>query len=69
MCFAFALFGILQIGSQQINISNPRNGFASDGSVVLRDDGRGTLMQRWDRWIITKSLGDNQTLYVDVVEV
>ncbi|MBS7808600.1 hypothetical protein [Variovorax sp. PCZ-1] len=67
--FRFRLFGILPVGSQQISISNPSNGFASDGSVVLRDDGSGTLMQRWDHWITTKSLGDNQTLYVDEVEV
>jgi hypothetical protein len=39
--FRFRLFGILPMGSQQINITDPSQGFAPGGSVVLRDDGSG----------------------------
>jgi hypothetical protein len=67
--FRFRLFGILPLGSQQINISNPSHGIASDGSVVLRDDGQGTLMQRWDHWITATPRGDQQTHYIDEVEL
>lgn len=67
--FRFRLFGIFPMGSQQINISNPSQGIAADGRVVLRDDGEGTLMRRWDHWITAKPLGNNQTHYVDEVEV
>lgn len=67
--FRFRLFGLLPMGSQQINISNPSDGVAADGSIVLRDNGEGTLMQVWDHWITTTPWGNNQTHYVDEVEV
>jgi hypothetical protein len=67
--FHLRLFGVVPMGSQQINISNPSLGIASDGSVMLRDDGHGTLMQHWDHWITVKPHKINQTYYVDEIEV
>ena len=67
--FDLRFFGLIPMGNQEINISNPSHGVVAHGSVVLRDDGQGTLMRRWDHWIFTKPFGENQTHYVDEVEV
>ena len=67
--FRLRLLGILPMCSQRINISNPSQGIAADGSMVLRDNGEGSLMQTWDHWIFVKPIDAQQTHYTDEVEV
>jgi hypothetical protein len=67
--FTFRFLGIVPMGKQQINISYPSQGVAAKDRVVLRDDGQGTLMKRWDHWVTVTPRGKSQTLYLDEVEV
>ncbi|TAG27127.1 MAG: hypothetical protein EAZ37_06350 [Burkholderiales bacterium] len=67
--FRCLFLGIAPMGKQHINISYPSQGVEANGLFVLRDDGEGTLMQRWDHWIYAKPHGENQTHYVDEVVV
>jgi hypothetical protein len=65
--FRIRLLGLLPMGTQRVNISNPTT--EEVGQVVLRDNGEGSLMQRWDHWIFTQPLAENKTQYTDEIEV
>ncbi|MEM8726781.1 MAG: hypothetical protein AAGE86_14795 [Pseudomonadota bacterium] len=59
------LFGLLPIGEQTIGIEFP----PADGNRrILRDNGRGTMIRRWDHWIEIAPEGAG-TRYVDRVTV
>ena len=58
------LFGILPIGNQTIGIEYPPDA----PPMTLRDNGHGTMAQKWDHWIFVQSEGDG-TRYTDRVDV
>ena len=58
-------FGFLPIGEQTIGIEyTPAEGERR----ILRDNGHGTLMKRWDHWIFVEPAGAG-TRYVDRVDI
>lgn len=58
-------FGLVPIGEQTIGIEYPQ----SDGKMwVLRDNGHGSLIKRWDHWIFVEPASDG-TRYTDRVEI
>ena len=62
---AMRFFGVVPVGEQVIAISRPE----PRGDVrYLRDDGRGTGIERWDHWITIKPDGAG-TSYEDRVEI
>lgn len=62
-CF---MFGFLPMGSQVISISYP----ATDAPARrLRDNGRGSMMRRWDHLITIRPRGDGRCDYRDEVEI
>lgn len=62
------LFGLVPIGRQQVRICIEP---APEGSEwpTLRDNGEGTLMQRWDHRITVHPLPGGHTWYTDDVEL
>ena len=59
------LFGVLPIGRQVIGIEYPQ---AETDTYVLRDNGRGTMISRWDHWIFLRPEAGG-TRYTDRVDV
>ena len=59
-------FGLMPLGRQDIRI---RKDAPSDWPRTVRDDGRGTLVQRWDHLIEIAPLGESRTRYRDTVDV
>lgn len=61
------VFGFLPIGWQAIVISRPE---ARDGARLLRDNGYGPLIKRWDHWIVVRPDPSGEgTLYTDRVHI
>lgn len=61
------LFGIVPIGWQIIGIEVPE---AEGSRRLLRDNGRGPLIRRWDHWIVVEPApGGQGTTYTDRVHV
>jgi len=59
--------GVLPLGRQTISITLPP---AGPGEVLVRDDGSGQLVRRWDHLITLRSSGDGTcTRYTDRVDV
>ncbi|MCL6250006.1 hypothetical protein M3P36_02930 [Altererythrobacter sp. KTW20L] len=61
------LFGILPVGEQVIGIEYPEHG-APEGGHVLRDNGRGGLVTRWDHLMLIAP-ENGGTRYTDRVEI
>lgn len=61
------LFGLLPVGEQVIGIEYPPSG-APDGGHVLRDNGRGGLVTRWDHLMLIAP-ENGGTRYTDRVEI
>lgn len=61
-----ALFGLLPLGSQWIDISRPT---AGPQLFQLRDAGRGSLVRRWDHLISIEALTPGSCRYTERVEV
>lgn len=60
-----ALLGVVPIGTQYIDIT-----VVSDTlPYMLRDNGRGDLIQRWDHLITVEDAGDGMTRYTDQVAI
>ncbi len=63
------LFGWLPLGHQWVNISGQdRSDELGRFHVELRDNGRGTLMSKWDHRITIEAAGD-ASRYTDRVEI
>jgi len=61
------LFGVLPLGRQTISISFP---VAPPGQVLLRDDGSGQLLRRWDHLITIEPTGrPDRARYTDRIDV
>ena len=66
---AVRFLGLLPIGRQWVNISwRDRSQEFGHFYVELRDDGRGTLMSKWDHLITIEACGEGSR-YTDCVEV
>jgi ligand-binding SRPBCC domain-containing protein len=61
------LFGIMPIGWQIIGISYPA--VDDSNTYLLRDNGRGALIKKWDHLITVKMRDGNHTEYSDDVEI
>lgn len=59
------LFGVVPIGRQTIGIEFPE---PPEGTFVLRDNGHGTLIRKWDHWIFIEANGRG-TRYTDRVDI
>ena len=62
------LLGVLPMGPQTVRISIEPPAQAG-GWPMLRDNGEGVLMLRWDHRITLQTLPDGRTLYTDDIEV
>jgi hypothetical protein len=61
------LFGIVPIGWQAVVISHPE---ADSDTRIIRDNGYGPLIKRWDHWIeIAPANGSGGTRYTDTVTI
>ncbi|MGY1695442.1 MULTISPECIES: hypothetical protein [unclassified Geodermatophilus] len=61
------LFGVVPLGRQTISISFP---VAAPGQVLLRDDGSGQLLRRWDHLItIEPGSAPTRARYTDRIDV
>lgn len=60
------VFGLAPIGKQYIVIEFPKS---EKGLLVLRDNGYGSTIKKWDHWVTLKKIDEETTLYSDEVEV
>jgi len=64
-----SVFGLIPVGRQRIDITGRnRSGETRSFFVELRDNGRGTLVSKWDH-VITVREADTGCLYTDRVEI
>jgi hypothetical protein len=61
------LYGLLPVGEQVIAIERPQTG-APAGGYVLRDNGRGGIVKRWDHLMLLAPEAGG-TRYTDQVEI
>ena len=61
------LYGLLPVGEQVIGIERPQTG-APAGGYVLRDNGRGGAIKRWDHLMLLAPEAGG-TRYTDQVEI
>ncbi|MEO1173868.1 MAG: hypothetical protein AAFX94_17745 [Myxococcota bacterium] len=68
--FSMFAFGFIPLGRQAVVVERPASHpEASDGAWILRDNGHGQLVQRWDHYIFISD-GENETTdYTDFVDV
>lgn len=62
-------FGVLPLGGQWVGIEYPEGSSIADGKAVLRDNGSGTLIHKWDHWIFLEDIGNGRTRYTDRLDV
>lgn len=62
-------FGIIPLGQQWVGIEYPEGTSVTNGRAVLRDNGSGTLIHKWDHWIFLEDVGGGQTRYTDRLDV
>ena len=62
-------FGILPLGGQWVGIEYPGGTSIADGRAVLRDNGSGALIRKWDHWIFLEDIGEGRTRYTDRLDV
>jgi len=62
-------FGFIPLGGQWVGIEYPEGSSVSGGKAVLRDNGSGTLISKWDHWIFLEDTGDGLTRYTDRLDV
>lgn len=60
------LFGLIPLGPQTIDVSFPP---APSGQALLRDNGHGPLIKRWDHSITVTDNGDGTTSYSDDLDI
>lgn len=60
------LFGFVPLGVQNIVIEFPP---AAKELLILRDNGYGKLVKKWDHWIYLQRKNEGTTIYTDEVEV
>lgn len=60
------LFGLVPIGKQYIVIEFPKT---ENEELVLRDNGYGSTIRKWDHLVTLKKIDEETTLYIDKVEV
>lgn len=58
---------VLPLGEHTIRISLPPPG--QPATFLLRDNGSGRLLRRWDHLITIEAVGDDEVAYVDEVDV
>ncbi|MGF1456028.1 MAG: hypothetical protein ACFB6R_11730 [Alphaproteobacteria bacterium] len=67
---SMAFLGVLPLGRQWIDISFPEPGpDHTHGTRIVRDNGTGQLVKRWDHWIIMAPTDDGATDYRDRVAI
>lgn len=67
---AMRAFGVLPLGRQDVVIEYPaQHPAAPAGARLLRDNGTGQLVRRWDHWVFVAPAADRGTAYTDRVEI
>ncbi len=61
--------GFIPLGGQWVGIEHPQGTAITDRRAVLRDNGSGTLIRKWDHWIFLEDIGGGRTRYTDRVDV
>ena len=60
------IFGLIPFGEHIISIEFPP---ISDSRLILRDNGYGRFIKKWDHWIYLSKVNDTTTLYEDEVNI
>jgi hypothetical protein len=62
------LFYFIPFGEQTIRIELLKS--KEEGEFILRDNGFGTLIKKWDHWIFIKKIDEKeQTIYTDRADI
>jgi len=59
-------FGLCDVGGQVINIEHVKD---SSDEFILRDNGYGDKIDRWDHWISIRRIDDSSVAYADRVDI
>lgn len=61
------LFNFLPFGKQFIGIEKIKENDPDE--FILRDNGKGEIIKRWDHWIFVEKINSNTTIYKDRIDI